>query len=98
MQPTADFLPTFNPVQPRSAASPNVPRRRDSLDDVVELRSPDRVYYGGEIGFLYGRSSGKYGIEYERGYIIGEVGNDKFHLTVGTSYERFNGRVPRWGR
>ena len=98
MQPTADFLPTFNPVQPQSAASPNVPRHRDSLDDVVELRSPDRVYYGGEIGFLYGRSSGKYGVEYERGYIIGEVGNDKFHLTVGTSYERLSGRVPRWGR
>src|SRR5437870_6787316 len=66
MQPTADFLPAFHPVQPQSVASPNV-SRRNSLDEMVDLHSPDRIRVGGEVGFLYGRSSGKYGIEYERG-------------------------------
>ena len=97
MQPTADFLPAFNPVQPQSVASPNV-SRKNSLDDVVDVRSPDRIRVGGEVGFLYGRSSGKYGREVEAGYVIGELGNDIFHLTVGTSYERSSGHVPRWGR
>jgi hypothetical protein len=99
-QPRADFLPSFNPVQPRSVVHPNAPGRKnlDDNDNVVDLRSADRIHVGGEIGFLYGRSSGKYGVEYERGYVIGELGNDKFHLTVGTSYERSSGRVSRWGR
>src|SRR5947207_7546290 len=66
MQPTADFLPAFNPVQPRRVASSNV-SRKDSIDEVVDLRSPDRIRVGGEIGFLYGRSSGKYGREVEAG-------------------------------
>ena len=99
-QPRADFLPTFNPVQPQSLAHANVPGRRDfdDTDNVVDLRSADRIRVGGEIGFLYGRSSGKYGREVESGYVIGEMGNDKFHLTVGTSYERSSGHIPRWGR
>ena len=96
-QPTADFLPAFSPVQPRSVASPSV-SRRNSVDDAVDLRSADPIRVGGEIGFLYGRSSGKYGREVEAGYVIGEIGNDKFHLTVGTSYERSSGHVPRWDR
>lgn len=98
IQPTEAFLPTFNAVQPRSAAWFNLPSRKDSVDDVVELSSSDRIHVGGEIGFVYGRSTGKYGVEYQQGYVIGELGNDKFHLTVGTSYERINGHTPRWGR
>ena len=31
-------------------------------------------------------------------YIVGGVGNDKFQITVGASYEESNGRVPRWAR
>src|ERR1700704_3556610 len=64
-QPRADFLPAFNPVQPQTLAYATVPGRRnfDDTDNVVDLRSTDRIRVGGEIGFLYGRSSGKYGIE-----------------------------------
>lgn len=97
-QTPLDFLPSFDPVGPRSVAAPAPVSRRDSVDNTVELRSPDRIYVGGEVGFLYGRSSGKYGREFEQGYIIGSLGNDRFHITVGTSYERSSGRVPRWGR
>ncbi|HEX7516176.1 MAG TPA: hypothetical protein VF345_02705 [Chthoniobacterales bacterium] len=98
MQPTVDFLPSFNPVERQSAASSAIPDPKNSLDSVAEIRPPDRIHVGGEVGFLYGRSSGKYGREFESGYVIGEIGNDYFHFTVGTSYERSSGRVPRWGR
>jgi hypothetical protein len=55
----------------------------------------------GEVGFLYG--AGSHGVSVERGYMIGEVGDDKFHITVGASYENVNGnlngnRFSRWGR
>lgn len=98
LEPTQDFLPTFKPAQPRSASFSNTVDPKNFVDNGVELRTADRLQVGGEIGFVYGRSSGKYGVEYEGGYVIGELGNDKFHLTVGTSYERYNWRTPRWGR
>src|ERR1044071_1794291 len=100
MQPTADFLPAFNPVDSKNFVRPDLPNRRNLAenDNVMDLHSTDRIHVGGEVGFLYGRSSGKYGFEYERGYVIGELGNDYFHLTVGTSYERASGRNPGWGR
>jgi len=47
---------------------------------------------------LYGHSSGKFGGDYLQGYIFGEVGNDRIHISAGASYEEWNGRVPRWGR
>jgi hypothetical protein len=97
-QTPVDFLPSFNPTEPERVARPTLPGRGDPHDNVGEMRAPDRVYVGGEVGFLYGRSSGKYGREFESGYVIGEIGNDYFHLTVGTSYEKSSGRVPRWGR
>ena len=42
--------------------------------------------------------SGKFGGDYLQGYIFGEVGNDRIHISAGASYEEWNGRVPRWGR
>jgi hypothetical protein len=97
-QTPVTFLPSFDPREPQSVARPIQSSRGNSLDKTVEVQAPNRVYVGGEVGFLYGRSSGKYGREFESGYVIGEIGNDYFHLTVGTSYEKSSGRVPRWGR
>jgi len=52
----------------------------------------------GEVGFLYGEGRpGNFGGEYKEGYIFGEVGNDKIHISAGASYEEWNGRVPRLG-
>jgi len=98
MQPAVDFLPPFSPAEPESFAFPTTPSRTNSRDNVAEIKSQDRIYTGGEMGVLYGKSSGKYGREFEQGYFIGEIGNDMFHITVGTAYERSSGRVPRWGR
>ena len=51
---------------------------------------------GGEIGFLYGHSSGKFGGDEFTSYITGGVGNEHMQINVGVSQQEFNGRVPRW--
>jgi hypothetical protein len=65
--------------------------------EVTTLRlNPE--YWSGEVGVFYGRSSGKFGRDDFGSYIVGGVGNDKFQITVGASYEESSGRVPRWVR
>lgn len=68
---------------------------KDSPDQTMVSRS-DPLHYGGETGVFYGRSSGKFGTEEFGSYFLGEVGNDKFHFTVGASYEESTGRGSRW--
>jgi hypothetical protein len=97
-QTPLDFLPSFNPAEPRSVASPTLSDHGNSSDDVVEIRSTDRIHVGGEVGFLYGKSSGKYGREDFQTYLIGTVGNEKFSITAGYLHQESSGRVPRWGR
>jgi hypothetical protein len=67
--------------------------RTDGKDGAGEImESPlDRVYYGGEVGVLYGRWSGKGGGDMFETYVVGTVGNDKFQITAGASYEEWNG-------
>lgn len=92
---------SLNGAQPSSAQTPNVGRvhssngkdlggdGKDIGDEMME--SPlSRVYYGGEIGFLYGRWSGKGGGDMWESYIVGTVGNDKFQITAGASYDEWN--------
>jgi outer membrane receptor protein involved in Fe transport len=69
----------------------------DSPGGVVNLRL-NRDYAGGEVGVFYGRSSGKFGREDKQAYILGGVGDEKFHITAGAAYEESSGRVPRLGR
>lgn len=97
-QTPVSFLPSFSPREPRSVSSSTFADSKNPLDNTVELRARDRVYVGGEIGFLYGKSSGKYGRDVESGYVIGEIGNDYFHLSVGTSYTKSSGSGPGWRR
>jgi hypothetical protein len=98
IQATSDFLPTFSPVGPRSVVSPAMLDSKDSPDNVMEFKSTDRIRAGGEVGFLYGKSNGKYGREDFQTYIIGTVGNDKFSITAGYLHQESSGRVPRWNR
>lgn len=98
IQPTMGFLSPYSAVEPQAIAFPTTHGRRTSSDNVVEMRPLDRIRTGGEVGFLYGRSSGKYGREDFQTYIIGTVGNDYFHITAGASYETSSGRVPYWIR
>jgi len=98
VQATSDFLPTFSPVGPRSFVAPATLDSKDSLDNVMEFKSTDRIRASGEVGFLYGKSSGKYGREDFQTYIIGTVGNEKFSITAGYLHLESSGRVPRWNR
>jgi hypothetical protein len=89
------FLPTTMAMQsPSRSAAPDY--SKDSKDYPMDL-SPG-YYVTGEVGFLYGRSFGKFGGDYKQGYIIGTVGNDKLQITAGASYEDWNGRTVRLGR
>lgn len=70
----------------------------DSSKEVAEpYEVKSRYHVSGEIGAAYGFSTGKYGAESEAGYIIGTVGNDKFEITAGSSYESTTYHVPRFG-
>jgi hypothetical protein len=102
-----DFFPTgylgpntFAAVQPGGPAAVR-PRSDNIVPDAKDL--PDMVppadrgtYYGGEIGFMYGRWSGKGGGDYLDSYIQGTVGNDKFQITAGAEYENWSGHGQRF--
>jgi len=98
MRPEVNFLPPYSPWEQQSYALPNVPSHKYSADDAVYLRAPDRIRFGGEIGFLYGKSSGRYGREDFSSYIIGTVGNDKFSITAGFLHQETTYSGSRWRR
>jgi hypothetical protein len=103
IEPTqSDFLPALSmasmTARSHRASAPAVPAEDSSKEIATVRRSNLFDYAGGEVGFLYGRSTGKFGREVEAGYILGEVGNDKFQINVGASYENSSGRFPRFGR
>lgn len=87
-----DDLPSAAEVERPNAAP------IDGKDLPAEIVSSplSSIYYSGEVGVFYGSSSGKFGREIMQTYFLGEVGNDKFHITVGTAYEESNGRNPRF--
>jgi hypothetical protein len=69
----------------------------DGKDLNGTMMSPsDQVYYGGEVGVLYGRWTGKGGGDLMQSYILGTVGTDKFQISVGAEYEESSGRSARY--
>jgi hypothetical protein len=93
------FLPTTVAMQSPSRTLPaTYSKDKDSADYPLDLRPG--YYVTGEVGFTYGRYTGKFGGDYKEAYILGQVGNDKLQITVGASYEdsNFNGRAIRLGR
>jgi hypothetical protein len=96
-----DFLPPL-----KTASVTAIPRRATAQTAMVDDPSKDAVtpersnlfdYATGEIGFAYGRSTGKFDRQVEAGYILGEVGNDHFQISAGAAYEHSSGSVPRFG-
>ena len=60
------------------------------------LNSPlNHVYYTGEVGFVYGQWSGRGNGDYWQNYVWGEVGNDKFRINAGASFENSSGNSPK---
>jgi hypothetical protein len=94
---SVDFLPPL-PAAPPVSAGAAADSSKDSSKEVVDLSRKGLVdYVHGEVGFLYGRSTGKFDREVEQGWVIGTTGNDKFSITAGASFENWSGRerVPR---
>src|SRR4029077_12804407 len=53
----------------------------------LALEKASLVWTGGEIGFLYGHSSGKFCGDEFSSSILGGVGNDHLQINVGAGYE-----------
>jgi len=93
MPPDLFPLAFLQATEARRAALP-LPRRSEASPGLAALRlDPD--YSSGEVGAYYGRSGGKYGREEFGTYVVGTVGNDKFQITAGASYQESSGHVPR---
>lgn len=90
---TPDFLPAMMLEQPQRVAPVATTYHTDAGTKAMELL-PRFDYAHGEVGFLYGKSTGKFGREVKEGYIMGEIGNDKTQISVGASYGQSNGRFP----
>lgn len=89
--PAYDISPTPLAAPPRllpiATLAPDLPERGAGLLPRVD-------YAGGEAGFFFGKSSGKFSREVTAGYILGEIVEGNTHISVGASYERTTGRVP----
>ena len=95
MRATREFLPDFDPSEPLNMAYLPSSDSKDSLDRIIDLEAQSKIRFGGEVGFLYGKSTGKYGREDFAGYIMGTVGNDKFSINVGYLHQESTFNVPR---
>jgi hypothetical protein len=99
------YLPTdASGVAPAKKASGNAAAdssRRNVGTDGKDLSGtmislPQEIYYGGEVGVMYGRWTGKGGGDLMQSYILGTVGNDRFQISVGAEYEESSGRSARY--
>lgn len=68
----------------------------DGKDFPGMIARPDEIYYGGEVGVLYGRWTGKGGGDLMQSYMMGTVGNDKFQISAGAVYEESSGPSTRY--
>src|ERR1700688_983394 len=101
--PVANFpmgLVSAEPGQKRTSVSRAVKDPKDGKDyssaESLAMEKASLAWTGGEVGFFYGHSSGKFGGDEVGSYITGGVGNEHLQINVGASQQEFNGRVPRW--
>jgi hypothetical protein len=92
LDPFQDDLPSAAELEQANSAPV------DGKDLPSEIVSPplSPFYYGGEVGVFYGRSSGKFEREIMETYFLGQIGNDKFQITVGGAYGESNVSAPRY--
>src|SRR5437870_1830107 len=58
-----------------------------SSAESLAVEKASLVWTGGEVGFYYGHSSGKFGGDEFGSYIMGGVGNEHMQINVGAGYE-----------
>jgi hypothetical protein len=98
MRATPEYLPTLTPSEPLSMAY--LSDNKNSVDRAVELHPVDKIRFGGEIGFVYGKSTGSngFGREDYGGYVIGTVGTEHFSITAGYYRQETNFNGARFRR
>ena len=90
------------PTPTRKANAPSNSRFQNSAVDGKDLPNEimsqpgNRVYYTGEVGFLYGQSIGKGSGDYWQNYVWGQAGNDHFQITAGAAFENWSGNGPKF--
>jgi hypothetical protein len=67
---------------------------KDLTDEWISAPS-NQVYVTGEVGFVYGRWSGRGNGDYWQNYVWGQAGNDKFQINAGASFENWSGNTPK---
>jgi hypothetical protein len=100
----AAYLPppnAFGSASPNRAGAPSNQRPGNFGSDPKDspemmFSPPDRFYYGGEVGFMYGRWSGKGSGDMMESYIMGTAGNDHFQITAGAAFENWSGNGARF--
>ena len=87
--PTA--LVSAEPHQKAKAVSGPVRDPKDGKDyssvESMAVEKASLTWTGGEVGFMYGHASGKFGGDTFNSYILGSVGNDHLQINVGAGYE-----------
>lgn len=82
-----DYWPFVSPYGPQSM-------RRLSPGSYRDLPSflQSFGHASGEVGFFYGKGTGKSDLEATSGYVIGEIDNGNTQISVGASYNKVSAR------
>jgi|ERR1051326_5384637 hypothetical protein len=101
MAPVANFPMTVASTEVRQKASTSGPVKdpKDGKDysstESFAAEKASLTWSGGEVGFMYGHASGKFGGDLFSSYLMGGVGNEHMQINVGASYQEFNGHSSR---
>jgi hypothetical protein len=92
--PVGNFPTALVSAEPRhksNVASGPVKDPKDGKDyssvESMAVEKASLTWTGGEVGFIYGHGSGKFGGDTFSSYILGGVGDDHMQINVGASYE-----------
>jgi hypothetical protein len=88
-------VPMRKPSAGSNSRSGNLAADGKDLSGEVISSPLNPVYCTGEVGFVYGQWSGKGSGDYLGSYVWGQVGNDKFQITAGASFDNWNGSSPK---
>lgn len=95
--PVGNFSTALASAEPRQKGNPVSGPVKDPKDgkdyssvEAMAFEKASLTWTGGEVGFMYGHASGKFGGDTFSSYIMGGVGNDHLQINVGAGYEETN--------
>jgi len=92
--PVGNFSAALASAEPRQKSNPVSGPVKDPKDgkdyssvEAMAFEKASLSWTGGEVGFMYGHGSGRFGGDTFSSYIMGGVGNDHLQINVGAGYE-----------